>query len=72
MAEARRLCPELLRSQLVRLDDGTWLDVLTWRAPDSVERLMARAAEFDAIAKLHALLEDADLVGIGEIARSSP
>ena len=29
IAEARRLCPELLRAQLVRLDDTTWLDVLT-------------------------------------------
>jgi hypothetical protein len=29
IAEAQRLCPELLRAQLVRLDDGTWLDVLT-------------------------------------------
>jgi Sigma-70 region 2 len=33
IAEAQRLCPELLRAQLVRLDDGTWLDVLTWSRP---------------------------------------
>jgi hypothetical protein len=28
IAEAQRLCPELLRADLVRLEDGTWLDVL--------------------------------------------
>jgi len=72
MAEARWLCPELLRSQLVRLDDGAWLDMLTWSAPDSAERLMQHADEFDAVAKLHALFEGADLVGLGEIARSAP
>jgi hypothetical protein len=60
IAEAQRLCPELLGAQLVQLDDGTWLDVLTWSRPDGEQRLMARTAEFDAITKMHDLLADVE------------
>ena len=67
IAEAQRLCPELLRADLVRLGDGTWLDVLTWSCADGEERLMARAEEFDALHAMHELLEDAEQVGRGEI-----
>jgi hypothetical protein len=67
VAEAQRLCPELLRADLVRLGDGTWLDVLTWSCADGEERLMARADEFEALHTMHALLEDAEQVGRGEI-----
>ena len=67
IAEAQRLCPELLRADLVQLGDGTWLDVLTWSRADGAERLMAHAEEFDALHAMHALLEDADEVGRGEI-----
>jgi hypothetical protein len=67
IAEAQRLCPELLRADLVRLSDGTWLDVLTWSRADGEERLMARAEEFDALHTMHELLEDAEQVGRGEI-----
>jgi hypothetical protein len=56
--EARRLCPELVRAELVRVDDGTWLHVLTWSHADGEQRLMDRAAEFDAVTKLHDLLAD--------------
>ena len=34
IAEAQALCPELLGADLVRLEDGTWLDVLRWSCPD--------------------------------------
>jgi hypothetical protein len=67
IAEAQALCPELLGADLVRLEDGTWLDVLRWSAPDGDERLMQHAARFDAVEKMHALLEDAKQVGRGEI-----
>jgi hypothetical protein len=67
IAEAQRLCPELLRADLVRLGDGAWLDVLTWSCADGAERLMERAEEFDALHVMHALLEDAEEVGRGEI-----
>jgi hypothetical protein len=67
IAEAQRLCPELLGANLVRQDDGTWLHVLRWSAADGEERLMQHAAKFDAVEKMHALLEDAEQIGRGEI-----
>lgn len=70
--EATRLCPELRSARLVDLGDGTWLDVLTWSAPDGEERLMSRAHEFDALVTMHELLEDADLVGRGEVVAFHP
>jgi hypothetical protein len=72
IAEARRLCPELLRAQLVRLDDGTWLDVLTWSRPDGEQRLLERAAEFDAVTKMHDLLAEVEEPLRGEIVHTSP
>lgn len=71
IAEARRLCPDLLRAELVRVGDGTWLDVLRWRVPDGEERLMARAAEFDALHRMHAFLEEAEPIGRGEVVAGS-
>ena len=71
IAEAQRLCPELLRAELVRLGDGTWLDVLRWSMPDGEERLMARADEFDALHTMHGFLEDAERIGRGEVVTGS-
>jgi len=71
IAEAQRLCPDLLRAELVRLDDGAWLDVLTWRSADGERRLMARAAEFDAIIKMHGLFADVEAPVRGEIVHTS-
>jgi hypothetical protein len=67
IAEAQGVCPELLGADLVRLEDGTWLDVLRWSCADGEERLMQHAEQFDAVGKMHALLEDAEQVGRGEI-----
>jgi hypothetical protein len=67
IAEAQRLCPELMRAELVRVGDGMWLDVLRWRVPDGEERLMARADEFDALQRMHAFLEEAEPIGHGEV-----
>ena len=71
IAEAKRLCPELLRADLVRVGDGTWLDVLTWSVPDGEERLMARAGEFRELHAMHELLEDAEPLGRGKVALRS-
>jgi hypothetical protein len=67
IAEAQRLCPDLLGANLVHLEDGTWLHVLRWSRADGEERLMAHADKFDVVEKMHALLEDAEQVGRGEI-----
>ncbi len=67
IAEAKRLCPELLRADLVQVGDGTWLDVLTWSVPDGEERLMAHAERFDKIHAMHELLEDAETIGRGQV-----
>jgi hypothetical protein len=72
IAEAQRLCPDLLAAELVRLEDGTWLDVLRWSRADGEERLMQHADQFDAVEKMHALLEDAEQVGRGEIVAPTP
>jgi hypothetical protein len=71
IAEAKRLCPELLRAELVRVGDGTWLDVLTWSVADGEERVMARADEFDALNRMHGFLENAEPVGRGEVVASA-
>lgn len=67
IAEAKRLCPALLRAQLVDAGDGTWLDVLTWDAPDGEEQLMAHADRFDALNRMHAPLASAQQVGRGAV-----
>lgn len=71
IAEAQRLCPELLSADLVDLGEGAWLDVLTWSCADGEERLMAQAAQFDALAAMHGLMEDAQHLGRGRVVASS-
>ena len=67
IAEAQRLCPELLSAELVRVGDGTWLDVLRWSVADGEERRMSRAAEFEALHTMHRFLESAEEVGRREV-----
>lgn len=71
IAEAKRLCPELLGADLVKLGDEAWLDVLRWSVPDGEERLMARAEEFRELHTMHELLEDAEALGRGKVALRS-
>jgi hypothetical protein len=71
IAEAKRLCPELARADLVLTGDGTWLEVLTWSVSDGEERLMAHAGEFEALNRMHAFLEKAEHIGRGEVVLSS-
>lgn len=68
--EAKRLCPELVRTALVNTGDGVWLDVLTWSVADGEERLMAKAEQFDALNQMHGYLESAEQVGRGQVATS--
>jgi hypothetical protein len=64
--------PGAAGSAAVRLEDTTWLDVLTWRGPDGEQRLMERAAEFDAVSTMHDLLVDVEEPLRGEILHTSP
>ena len=67
IAEAKRLCSELLGTDLVNLGDGTWLHVLRWSAADGAARLTAKAEEFDLVHIMHGYLADAEEVGHGEV-----
>lgn len=71
IAEAKRLCSELLGTELVNVGDGTWLHLLRWSAADGVERLMAKAGEFDLVHTMHGYLADAEEVGHGEVVNHS-
>ena len=71
IAEAKRLCPELLGADLVNLGDGTWLHVLRWSAPDGVERLMDKSEEFDLVHTMHGYMADAEQLGHGEVVSRS-
>ncbi len=68
IAEAMRLCPELVGADLVDIGGGQWLDVLRWTCPDGEERLMGKAEEFQALNEMHGLLEDATQIGRGAVA----
>jgi hypothetical protein len=70
IAEAQRLCPTLLRADLVRVSEEEWLDVITWSVADGEDQLMAREGEFDALNRLHALMGEVVGVDRGEVRHS--
>src|SRR5262245_15277880 len=43
VSEFREQVPELLRAELVRLDEHVWLDILTWSEEVDADRLGAAA-----------------------------
>lgn len=71
IAEAQRLCPELLAAELVRLDDGEWLDILTWSVADGAQRMMEQAAHFEVLSVMHGLVEASGPPESGEIVNSA-
>jgi hypothetical protein len=71
IAEAQRLCPALIDAELVKFQDGTWLDILTWDQPNGEELLMARASEFVVLPEMHGLLTDVSVPEFGEIQHST-
>lgn len=74
VAQARAACPELLRAELVQLDEHTWLDLLTWSAPDGPDRLMAAAGgghDLDALHEMHGLVGQVLAVEQGRVAHTS-
>ena len=65
IAEAQRLCPSLIGAELVQLDDGVWLDILTWSEADGEAVLMAQAEHFSAVAEMHSLFSDIHVSEVG-------
>lgn len=71
IAQAQAACPALLRAELVRLDERTWLDVLTWDAPGGADKLMAVATNLPLLGEMHALIGEVLAVDTGELAHST-
>jgi hypothetical protein len=58
VAEFREQVPELLRADLVRLDDDRWLDILLWSGPVDPARIGEAAACTPTSAEMHSLIAD--------------
>jgi hypothetical protein len=71
IAQAQAACPALLRAELVRLDERTWLDILTWDGTGGAEKLMAVAARLSLLGEMHALVGEVIAVDTGELAHST-
>jgi hypothetical protein len=69
--QARAACPVLLRAELVRLDEDTWLDILTWSEADGAAQLMQRAGELPLLGEMHSLVSEVVAMDIGELAHST-
>lgn len=67
LAQAQAACPVLLRADLVRLDERTWLDILTWSERGGVDQLMAVAGELPLVGEMHALFGEVLAVDTGEL-----
>ncbi len=50
--------PELLDATLVRLDDGTWLDIVRWKTRRSAEEAAAEAGHIPEAAAMMALIDE--------------
>lgn len=71
VAEFREQVPELLQADLVRLDDDTWLDILTWSEPVAPERIEQAAGRTPTSAEMHSLIGEMLAHDTGELVRSS-
>jgi hypothetical protein len=71
LAQARAACPVLVRTDLVRLDERTWLDILTWSEPGGVDQLMAVAGELPLVGEMHALFGEVLSVDTGELVHAA-
>jgi hypothetical protein len=70
--QARSACPDLLSAQLIRLDEETWLDVLTWTSAEAPARLAAHADRLDLVAEMHGLVEEVLTVDAGRLVHDLP
>lgn len=71
IAQAQAVCPALVRAELARLDEQTWLDILVWSAADGAEQLMARAGEAPLLGEMHGLIGEVLAEDLAEIREST-
>lgn len=69
--EFQRALPELVRAELIRLDDDTWLDVLVWSEPVSKDRVSEAAMQSPSSVEMHGLVGEVISVERGELASAS-
>lgn len=60
-AGVREKLPGLLDICLIRLDDGTYLDVLQWESREAADAAIERFAEVPEPGEIHRLLRGGDL-----------
>ncbi len=58
IAAVRSRFPDLLDARLVRMDDGTWLDVVRWRSREAAEQAAAAFAEVPEARQMSELVEE--------------
>lgn len=58
LAAIREALPGLRQARLVKLDDGTWLDMLSWESREAADAATARLGEIPAAGELHGYVEE--------------
>ena len=60
-AGVREKLPGLLDIRLIRLDDGSYLDLLRWESREAADAAIERFAEIPEAGEIHDLLSGGDL-----------
>ena len=71
VAEFQEQLPQLLRADLVRLDDDVWLDILTWSELVEDERIARASERTPTAAEMHGLMTEQLGHDRGEVAHST-
>ena len=58
IAAVRRRFPELIDARLVKLDDGSWLDIARWESREAAERAAQAFPEIPEAAAMGELIEE--------------
>ena len=54
----RRQFPELMDARLIKLDDGTWLDLARWRSREAAQRAQEAFAQIPEASAMGELIEE--------------
>ncbi len=58
IAAGRERFPDLSDARLVRLDDGSWLDLVEWSSREAAERAAASMSEIPEAAAMAELIQE--------------